>query len=33
MLLALGLAVMLWVLVRFALISDKTRDEIHGKER
>jgi len=32
-LLALGLSVVLWVMVRFALISDRTRDDIHGEER
>jgi preprotein translocase subunit Sec63 len=28
-LLTLGLVVPFWVIVQFALISDKTRDEIH----
>jgi len=30
--LTLGLLLPLWVMVRFALVSDKTRDEIHGDE-
>ena len=32
-LLALGLSVVLWVMVQFALISDQTRDAIHGDDR